>query len=236
MLIVFQNDRQCRFVWRSSIRKNNYYRHHPYSHNRNSIQDGSDLDAFANRPDILRRGIGRNSFRIGREFHSEPERPSMDQVSLVNGIHRSSRPRSFPSSTLHPAASASSLVLPSRVAVASDSTSGNLYHLNIVQLSHIRYKQRQTVVRMLVVIVVTFALLNLPFHLRKLCINYLPSFDLASDTSNFIAPLTYLLMYGNCALNPILYAFFSKQFRSSLRDLLRCRRRRSTNTRVAALP
>ena len=89
---------------------------------------------------------------------------------------------------------------------------------------------------MLVVIVLTFALLNLPFHVRKLCINYLPSFDLTSDTSTFIAPLTYLLMYGNCALNPILYAFFSKQFRSSLRDLLRCQRRRSTNRGVAAMP
>ena len=89
----------------------------------------------------------------------------------------------------------------------------------------VQLKQRLHAVRILILIVLTFALLNLPYHIRKLCLNYLPSYDADSDTNHFLTPLTFLLMYSNCAVNPILYGFFSGRFRQSFCDLLRCRRR-----------
>ena len=115
----------------------------------------------------------------------------------------------------------------SRRVALNDDARRMLYHYNLFRLRRIRYKQRKNVVRMFISIVITFAVLNLPFHVRKLCINYLPSFDLASDMSTLIAPITFLLMYANCAINPILYAFMSKHFRTSLKDLCyQCRYQR----------
>lgn len=93
-----------------------------------------------------------------------------------------------------------------------------LYRYKGLQLSHSRCKQRQRVVRMLIFIVLTFAMLNLPHHAGKLFLNYSPSSHLASDFDNLVPSLTFALMYTNCALNPILYAFMSKSFRASLRD------------------
>ena len=84
----------------------------------------------------------------------------------------------------------------------------------------IQLNQRLYAVRVLVVIVMTFALLNLPFHVRKLCLNYLPSYDADSDVNHLLTPLTFLLMYTNCAINPILYAFLNKKFRQSFLDLI----------------
>ena len=92
----------------------------------------------------------------------------------------------------------------------------------------IQLNQRLYAIRVLVVIVMTFALLNLPFHVRKLCLNYLPSYDADSDVNHLLTPLTFLLMYTNCAISPILYAFLNKKFRQSFLDLIcmwRIRRR-----------
>ena len=87
--------------------------------------------------------------------------------------------------------------------------------------------QRLYAIRVLIVIVLTFALLNLPFHVRKLCLNYLPSYDADSDVNHLLTPLTFLLMYANCAISPILYAFLNKKFRQSFVDLIFLRRRRN---------
>ena len=90
--------------------------------------------------------------------------------------------------------------------------------------ARIQLNQRLDAIRMLIVIVVTFAVLNVPFHVWKLCLNYLPSFDADSDLNHFLTSLTFLLMYGNCAISPILYAFLNKKFRQSFVDLIFKRR------------
>ena len=69
--------------------------------------------------------------------------------------------------------------------------------------------------RMLMIIVATFAVLNLPYHVQKLCINF---FDIDSETNKLLAPVTFLLMYINCAINSIVYAFSSKAFRTNSRE------------------
>ena len=89
-------------------------------------------------------------------------------------------------------------------------------------------KSRQAVIRVLIAIVATFAICNLPFHLRKICQYYVRSYDFGSDLSYLVTAFTFLLMYTNCAINPILYAFLSKSFRSSLQDVLRLRVGRRT--------
>ena len=91
-------------------------------------------------------------------------------------------------------------------------------------------QSRRRVVRMLIAIVVTFALCNLPFHGRKLWQIWSSSYKGGSMFSTLFTPITFIIMYANCAINPILYAFMSKTFRLSLVELFCCRmKRRHTN-------
>ena len=84
----------------------------------------------------------------------------------------------------------------------------------------IQLNQRLHAIRVLKMIVITFALLNHPYHVRKLCLNYLPSYNADSDVIHFLSPITFLLMYTNSAISPILYAFLNKNFRHSSLDLI----------------
>ena len=92
-------------------------------------------------------------------------------------------------------------------------------------------RTRQAAIRMLIVIVITFALCNFPYHLRKICQYYVPNYNIHGSLNQFMTPITFLLMYTNCALNPILYAFMSKHFRSSFKDLLKLRLKKPNPTR-----
>ncbi|XP_045139301.1 trissin receptor-like isoform X1 [Portunus trituberculatus] len=84
-------------------------------------------------------------------------------------------------------------------------------------------RARRNVINMLVVVVVSFAACSLPFHTRKMLQYYWASYNHNSDASYIITPVTFLLMYANSAVNPILYTFMSRKFRTSSRDLLTCR-------------
>ncbi|KAK4291485.1 hypothetical protein Pmani_035692 [Petrolisthes manimaculis] len=76
------------------------------------------------------------------------------------------------------------------------------------------------VVKLLVAVVSCFALCNLPFHLRKMLTYYHPAYNHTTDAALMFTPLSYLLMYLNSALNPILYSFMSHNFRACVRDVL----------------
>lgn len=84
-------------------------------------------------------------------------------------------------------------------------------------------RARRNVINMLVVVVVSFAACSLPFHTRKMLQYYWASYNHNSDASYILTPVTFLLMYANSAVNPILYTFMSRKFRTSSRDLLTCR-------------
>ncbi len=79
---------------------------------------------------------------------------------------------------------------------------------------------RRKVIRLLIAVVLTFAICVLPSHVYQLWtlfgdVGYSPS------TFHKILPaVTYLILYTNSALNPILYAFLSDNFRKSLKELL----------------
>ena len=113
----------------------------------------------------------------------------------------------------------------SETLISSTNGHGTLRQLQSNNAARIQLNQRLHAIRVLIVIVVTFAVLNLPFHVRKLCLNYLPSYDADSDVNHLLTPLTFLLMYANCAISPLLYAFLSKKFRQSFLDLIFMRRR-----------
>ena len=77
---------------------------------------------------------------------------------------------------------------------------------------------RRKVIRLLLIIIGTFAVLTLPYHIRA-CVY------LWTDTKNIgslLSPICYLLYYMNSGLNPFLYAFFSDNFRKSLKDSFKC--------------
>lgn len=92
-------------------------------------------------------------------------------------------------------------------------------------LSHLSrnvLRARRGVVRMLIVVVLTFAVCNLPFHARKMWQYWSSGYEGTSDFSALLTPLTFLITYFNSGINPLLYAFLSKNFRKGIRELLLC--------------
>ncbi|CAG5022027.1 unnamed protein product [Parnassius apollo] len=94
------------------------------------------------------------------------------------------------------------------------------YHLS--HLSQNVLRARRGVVRMLIVVVLTFAVCNLPFHARKMWQYWSSGYEGTSDFSALFTPLTFLITYFNSGINPLLYAFLSKNFRKGMRELLFC--------------
>ncbi|KPI93804.1 Orexin receptor type 2 [Papilio xuthus] len=106
----------------------------------------------------------------------------------------------------------------------------NCYHLS--HLSRNVLRARRGVVRMLIVVVLTFAVCNLPFHARKMWQYWSTGYQGTSDFSALLTPLTFLITYFNSGINPLLYAFLSKNFRKGMRELLFCKfhgKRKSDN-------
>lgn len=98
--------------------------------------------------------------------------------------------------------------------------SRNCHHLS--HLSRNVLRARRGVVRMLIVVVLTFAVCNLPFHARKMWQYWSSGYQGSSDFSALLTPLTFLITYFNSGVNPLLYAFLSKNFRKGMKELLFC--------------
>ncbi|XP_031344167.1 trissin receptor-like isoform X2 [Photinus pyralis] len=84
-------------------------------------------------------------------------------------------------------------------------------------------RARRGVIRMLIVVVLTFALCNLPFHARKMWQYWSHSYQGNTNFSALLTPLTFLITYFNSGINPLLYAFLSKNFRRGMREMLSCK-------------
>ncbi|KAL4708141.1 hypothetical protein ACJJTC_009920 [Scirpophaga incertulas] len=104
------------------------------------------------------------------------------------------------------------------------------HHLS--HLSRNVLRARRGVVRMLIVVVLTFAICNLPFHARKMWQYWSSGYEGTSDFSALLTPLTFLITYFNSGINPLLYAFLSKNFRKGMKELIFCKyhgKRKSEN-------
>ena len=90
---------------------------------------------------------------------------------------------------------------------------------------------RRKVVRLLVIILVSFAVCVLPLHVK----NLLSYFKLYQDSwaSQFLSPIAFICLYLHSALNPVFYCFFSESFRSSLKEYLRHFRHRRRPTTLS---
>ncbi|KAH1025063.1 trissin receptor isoform X2 [Dendroctonus ponderosae] len=84
-------------------------------------------------------------------------------------------------------------------------------------------KARKGVIKMLIIMVGAFAICNLPVHARKMWQYWSPNYQGNSNFSAVLTPLTALCTYFNSSVNPLLYAFLSKNFRRGMREILFCK-------------
>ena len=86
-------------------------------------------------------------------------------------------------------------------------------------------RARKKVIRLLTAIVVTFSVCVLPHHVKVLN-HYWTIYTLPHEIDVYFSPIAAIVLYLNSALNPILYALFSTNFRKSFKETLPCFRRK----------
>lgn len=101
-------------------------------------------------------------------------------------------------------------------------------------------RSRRKVIRLLVIVLLCFAVCNLPFHARKLYQNWSASYDGTQLPYVVLTMSTHLILYLNSGINPFLYALLSNNFRRGMRDVLCCNTSRmnsgATATQLARYP
>lgn len=85
---------------------------------------------------------------------------------------------------------------------------------------------RKKVIRLLTAIVISFSVCVLPHHLKVLN-HYWNIYTLPHSVEVYISPCSFIILYLNSALNPILYALFSNNFRKSFKETLPCFRQKT---------
>jgi hypothetical protein len=85
-------------------------------------------------------------------------------------------------------------------------------------------ESRKKIIRLLIAIVSSFALLTFPHNARMLHGAWSSHSVCNNNRSILLQPFSFLCLFISSSLNPILYAFMSQRFRSATRDvILHCR-------------
>ncbi|XP_059170958.1 thyrotropin-releasing hormone receptor-like [Physella acuta] len=130
-------------------------------------------------------------------------------ITLINGKrHRSGSRRSFHSDCASDTSSSGQ--------TKQCDTSRNRYQATSIRV----LSSRRKVIRLLVLVQITFAVCLLPHHVRLL-LTYWEMYPSPTFKLSFFPPFAFICMYLNSALNPVLYSLFSESFRRSLRELVR---------------
>jgi len=89
-------------------------------------------------------------------------------------------------------------------------------------------KQSETnrVVKLLVILSVTFALCLLPYHIITIYQIINPDVSIL----RYIYDISFLILYANSALNPIIYNTFNENFRKSLKEFFRNKNKHFSST------
>ena len=85
--------------------------------------------------------------------------------------------------------------------------------------------QRRRVIRLLIAVIITFAICVIPNHTQMLWQTFNKTHSVSFGRL-LLPPITYLIYYMNSALNPLLYAFLSENFRKSMTELFKRNRGR----------
>lgn len=96
---------------------------------------------------------------------------------------------------------------------------GSVEYVNMHRKPDKAVMARRKVIRLLVVVVLSFAFCVFPYHLRTLQSALFP--NLISIPSLF-TPISFIFYYLNSALNPILYALLSENFRKAMKEVVMC--------------
>uniref|UniRef100_A0A915NLZ2 Thyrotropin-releasing hormone receptor n=1 Tax=Meloidogyne floridensis TaxID=298350 RepID=A0A915NLZ2_9BILA len=130
-----------------------------------------------------------------------------------------------------------SATIVSEVTIKTPSKRSNSQPNNYSKITNNNLPPLILIIRLLIAIVCSFAVLTLPNHIRLLySAVYSEERICLGGFEVFTQPVTYLLLFLSSSCNPFLYAFMSQRFRSAIRDIFKCRRghirRKSTKTRT----
>ena len=84
----------------------------------------------------------------------------------------------------------------------------------------VKVRENRKVLRMLLVVTVTFLVCLLPYHVVYLILLFAPKNSLPHYYHIFTSS-SYLLLYANGALNPLIYNMFNSSFREAFAELFR---------------